>query len=245
MRLEGKKVIVTGANGGVGQAISRLFEQEGAAVAMIDRVTASCELLAQEMKRKGRKSLVIQADLSRVGGIKELVKKVKEDFGGIDILVSNAGVVERHTLEEIRPKDWDRTFNVNLKAAFFAIQAVVKYMRAQKDGRIVCIGSRASKDGGMNVGISYAASKAGLELLVKRLSRDMGSWGIRINLIRPGAIDTPFLDDLSLEQKEDIRKAIPLGRLCSPWEVAQAALFLASEESSFISGAILDIAGGL
>jgi len=90
MRLEGKKVIVTGANGGVGQAISRLFEQEGAAVAMIDRVTASCELLAQEMKRKGRKSLVIQADLSRVGGIKELVKKVKEDFGGIDILVSNA-----------------------------------------------------------------------------------------------------------------------------------------------------------
>jgi len=90
MRLEGKKVIVTGANGGVGQAISRLFEQEGAAVAMIDRVTASCELLAQEMKRKGRKSLVIQADLSRVGGIKELVKKVKEDFGWIDILVSNA-----------------------------------------------------------------------------------------------------------------------------------------------------------
>jgi len=193
MRLEGKKVIVTGANGGVGQAISRLFEQEGAAVAMIDRVTASCEL----------------------------------------------------TLEEIRPKDWDRTFNVNLRAAFFAIQAVVQYMRAQKDGRIVCIGSRASKDGGMNVGISYAASKAGLELLVKRLSRDMGSWGIRINLIRPGAIETPFLDDLSREQKKDIRKAVPLGRLCSPWEVAQAALFLASDESSFISGAILDITGGL
>jgi len=238
-------VIVTGANGGVGQAISRLFSQEGADVAMVSRAATACEPLALEMKGMGRKPLFIQTDLRRTEDIKQVVDEVKEVFGRIDILVSNAGVVERLAIEEIQPKDWDHIMNVNLKAAFFIIQAVVQHMKIQKDGRIVCIGSRASKDGGIGVGLSYVASKAGLELLVKRLARDFGPLGIRINLARPGAIDTPFLDDLSPEQKEAIRKAIPLGRLCTAWEVALAALFLASDESSFISGAVLDISGGL
>jgi len=245
MRLKGKKAILTGANGGIGQAISRLFIEEGADVAMVDRVTTACDVLAQEMKVLGRNPLVIRADLSRTEDIQQVVDEANERLGRIDILVNNAGVQERYPLEEVPLETWEYTFKVNLHASFFLIQAVVQHMRPQKDGRIVCIGTRASKDGGINVGISYAASKAGLDLLVKRLAKDLGPFGIRINGIRPGPIDTPMLDGLSLEQKVSMVRTIPLGRLGAPLEVAQAALFLVSDESSYISGALLDVTGGL
>ena len=236
---------MTGANGGIGQAISRLFSREGADVAMIDRVTTACDTLAEEMKGMGGNPLVIRADLNQSHDINKVVDQANKGLGKIDILVNNAGVAERLAFEEMEPNDWDHIFGINLKASFFTIQAAVRRMKVQKEGSIICIGSRASKDGGVNVGISYAASKAGLELLVKRLSRDLGPLGIRINLIRPGPIDTPMLEGLMLDQKAEMARAIPLGRLGSPGDVAMASLFLASDESSFVSGAILDVAGGL
>lgn len=174
MRLKGKKAIVTGASGGMGQAICRLFSQEGADVAMISRSATFCKPLAEEMKQQGRNAFVIQVDLTRVEGIKKVVDEAHERLGGIDILISNAGVQERNLLENLRLETWEYTFNVNLKASFFLIQAVVEHMKPQKDGRIVCIGTRGSKDGGVNVGISYVASKAGLDLLVIRLAKDLG-----------------------------------------------------------------------
>jgi NAD(P)-dependent dehydrogenase (short-subunit alcohol dehydrogenase family) len=245
MRLKGKRAIVTGANGGIGQAICRLFSREGADVAMIDRVTTACDTVAEEMKGMGRNPLVIRADLNQSQDINKVVDQANKGLGKIDILVSNAGVTERLAFEEIEPNDWDYIFGINLKASFFTIQASVQRMKVQKEGSIICIGSRASKDGGVNVGISYAASKAGLELLVKRLSKELGPFGVRINLIRPGPIDTPMLEGLTPDQKAEMARAIPLGRLGSPGDVAMASLFLASDESSFISGAILDVAGGL
>jgi len=245
MRLEGKKAVVTGANGGIGQAICRLFSQEGADVAMISRSVIFCSPMAEEIKKRGRKAIVIQADLNRVEDIKKIVAEAHEYLGGIDILVSNAGVQERNPLEGLRLETWERIFNVNLRAPFFLIQAAVEHMKPRKDGRIVCIGTRGSKDGGLNVGISYVASKAGLDLLVVKLAKELGPLGIRINGIRPGPIDTPMLNDLSEEQKAAMARGIPLGRLGKPLEVAYAALFLVSDESSFISGALLDITGGL
>jgi NAD(P)-dependent dehydrogenase (short-subunit alcohol dehydrogenase family) len=245
MRLQEKKAIVTGANGGMGQAICRLFSQEGADVAMISRSVTFCKPLAEEIKQQGRNAFVIQVDLSQVDGIKKAIDEAHERLGGIDILVSNAGAQERNPIEGLSLETWENTFSVNVKAPFFLIQAAVEHMKPKKDGRIVCIGTRGSKDGGVNVGISYVASKAGLDLLVIKLAKDLGPFGIRINGVRPGPIDTPMLNDLSTEQKVNMARAIPLRRLGLPSEVAQAALFLASDESSFISGALLDVTGGL
>jgi 2-deoxy-D-gluconate 3-dehydrogenase len=197
------------------------------------------------MKRKGRNPIVIQADLKRPEVIRQVVNEAMKGMGRIDILVNNAGVMERLSFEKLEPENWDYIFDINLRSAFFTIQEVARQMKIQKEGRIVCIGSRASKDGGIDVGISYATSKAGLELLVKRLSKDLGPLGIRINLIRPGPIDTPMLEGLTPDQKMEMIRTIPLGRLGLPKDVADASLFLVSEESSFISGAILDVAGGL
>jgi NAD(P)-dependent dehydrogenase (short-subunit alcohol dehydrogenase family) len=244
MRLNEKKVLLTGANGGLGLAMARLFSREGADVALVDREVGRCEALAREAEGWGRRPLVIAADLSVIDGLGALVERVAAHYGRIDVLVNNAGIVERLELDELTPAMWERTLTLNLEAFLFLVQAVVPHMQRHGDGRIVCIGSRASRDGGVAVGLSYAVSKAGLELLVKRLARDLGPQGIRVNLVRPGPVDTPMLGDLSAAEREALARSIPLGRLCRPEEVARTALFLASDESSFVSGAVVDVTGG-
>ena len=244
-RLDGKVAVVTGASRGIGREIALLFAKEGARLTLTARSAELLETLADEIKRSGEaEPFCFVLDVKDSSKVDEMVDKTLDKFGHLDILVNNAGLTRDGLLLRMSDEDWDEVLNTNLRGAFFCLRAVAKPMMRQRAGRIINMASVIGLVG--NAGqANYAASKAGLIALTKSAAKELGSRNILINAIAPGFIDTEMTQALGEDAKKTILKSIPVGFLGKPADVAQAALYLASEESRFITGQVLTVDGGM
>jgi 3-oxoacyl-[acyl-carrier protein] reductase len=244
MKHKNRVAIVTGAARGIGRAIAVTFLREGAKVAIIDSDKERLEILKREIEKEYKEAFTIPCDITKSSDVKEMVVGVRKKFGRIDILVNNAGIIRRGTIETVTEEDWDRVIEVNLKGTFNCCKAVVEIMKQQGYGKIVNISSIAGKMGDITSAPGYGPSKAGVDALTKTLARQLAPYGINVNAVSPHAIETEMSAQWSEERRREIIASIPLGRLGKPEDVAEAALFLASDEASFITGEILDVNGG-
>lgn len=245
MRLEDRVAIVTGAGRGIGLSIALAFAREGARVAVCDIDDSLLDGAMAEIGAVDGEARAFKMDVTSREQIQGVVSEVDDQWGTIDILVNNAGIYEVLPFEEITEEQWDRLLAVNLKGTFLCCQAVIPSMVAQGGGRIISIASSAGKTGGKLAGAHYSVSKAGVICLAKQLARELGAYGITVNAVAPGRIDTPMIQVASSEENEAFRLQTPLGRLGTPADVANAVVFLASDEASFITGEIVDVNGGL
>ena len=243
--LTGKTALVTGAARGIGKAIALKFAQEGANIAFTDLVidengkATEAEIAALGVKAKGYASNA--ADFAQS---EEVVKLVKEDFGSVDILVNNAGITKDGLMLRMTEQQWDAVIGVNLKSAFNFIHAVIPVMMRQRGGSIINMASVVGVHG--NAGqANYAASKAGMIALAKSVAQEMGPKGIRANAIAPGFIDTAMTQELSDEVRKEWMNQIPLRRGGTVEDVANCALYLASDLSSYVSGQVIQVDGGM
>jgi 3-oxoacyl-[acyl-carrier protein] reductase len=250
-RLLDKNAIVTGAARGMGFAIAKALYNEGARVALIDIDGKGAEASARELDSKHGRTIGRKVDVTKKGEVFALVKEVKDLWGSVDILVNNAGgaLNTPHILDEIEEKDWNLVVDVNLKGAFFCCQAVIPEMARQGGGAIVNISALAGHWRASLAGVQYTAAKAGVEGLTRQLAYDWGKKGIRVNAVAPTVTMTGdrvqgLWEAKSEEEKKKVLSAIPLGRLGTMEEVASVVVFLASNESSYITGITIDVNGG-
>lgn len=243
--LSGKTALVTGAARGIGKAIALKFAQEGANIAFTDLVIdENGKATEAEIAALGVKCVGYASNAADFAQTAEVVAKVHEDFGSIDILVNNAGITKDGLMMRMTEQQWDAVINVNLKSAFNFIHACTPIMMRQRSGSIINMASVVGVHG--NVGQSnYAASKAGLIALAKSIAQEMGSRGIRANAIAPGFIETAMTAQLSEEVRKEWMKSIPLRRGGQVEDIANVALFLASDMSSYISGQVIQVDGGM
>jgi len=257
MKLADQVAIVVGSGRGIGEAIARTFAQEGAAVALVDlaKMKAELESIAQEISQKGGKAIAIVADCTDDSQVKKMVDETVTLWGKIDILVNSAGL--RGPLvpvQDITEEEWDTVLDVNLKAVFLCCRAVLKIMMQQKSGSIVSISGTAGKEG-MALRGSLCAAKWGLLGLTKTIAKEAGPSGIRANIICPGGMDEPELRDMYAERakglgmefsqlEKSVLELTPLRKYAKHDEVAKAALFLASSDSSHTTGESLNVSGG-
>ena len=240
MRLEGQVAIVTGGGGGIGKATCLAFAREGADIVIPEVNIANAEAAASEIHALGRKCEVIETDVSNGDSVRKMVRQTLNEFGRIDILVNNAGIFSYTRIDACTEEEWDRMMAVNLKGPFLCSQAVMETMKAQRSGRIINLGSLAGQVGGIVASAPYSASKAGVMCLTKSLARVLGEYGITVNSIAPGIAATEMA-----KNHPDMRAQIPLGRVADASEVASAILFLASDEGRYLTGATLDVNGGI
>jgi 3-oxoacyl-[acyl-carrier protein] reductase len=244
LKLKNRVAIVTGGARGIGKAIALMLIREGAKVALIDVEKEGIEALKTEIEKKGGQAIAIFCDITKSSDAKGMVDQVYGKFGRVDILVNNAGIIRRGTIETVTEEDWDRVIEVNLKGTFNCCKAVVGIMKQQAYGKIVNVSSIAGKMGDITSAPGYGPSKAGIDALTKTLARQLAQYGINVNAVSPHAIETEMSAQWSEERRKEIIASIPLGRLGKPEDVAEAVLFLASDEASFITGEILDVNGG-
>jgi 3-oxoacyl-[acyl-carrier protein] reductase len=244
MKLKDRVAIVTGGAKGIGMAIALVFIREGAKVAIVDSDKEKLEMLNKEFGKEKKEIMVIPCDITKSGDVREMMDQVRKGFGRIDILVNNAGIIRRGTIETVTEEEWDRVIEVNLKGTFNCCRAVVETMKFQRYGKIVNISSIAGKMGDITSAPGYGSSKAGIDALTKTLARQLAQYGINVNAVSPHAIETEMSAQWSEQRRKEIIASIPLGRLGKPEDVANAVLFLASDEASFITGEILDVNGG-
>lgn len=243
--LEGKTAIVTGASRGIGKAIAMCFAAEGCNVAFTDLFedenmkATEAELLALGVKAKGYAS-----DASNYGDTDRVVNQIVEDFGGVDVLVNNAGITKDTLLMRMSEEQWDAVINVNLKSVFNFTKAAQRSMLKQKGGSIINLSSVVGVSG--NAGQSnYSASKAGIIGFTKSIARELGSRGIRSNAIAPGFIITEMTGKIPEDARKAWEESIPMKRGGTPEEVAKVALFLASDLSSYVSGQVISVCGAM
>jgi 3-oxoacyl-[acyl-carrier protein] reductase len=244
--LRGQVALVTGASRGIGRAIAALFHRAGARIALLSRDAAALAVVAQELAAHPdpAATLVVPCDVADAAQVSAAVGQIAATWGRLDILVNNAGLIHAGSLETITPDAWQRVLGANLTGAYLCCRAVAPLMRQQRAGRIINIASITAQTGGVSGGVDYAASKGGLLALTKTLARDLAPDNITVNAIAPGQIATdPAL--LSAEARRTLTPQIPLGRLGEPREIAYAALFLASPMAAYITGATIDVNGGL
>jgi len=245
--LEGKVAIVTGARRGMGKEIALTFAEAGANVAVCDVVVEGGELeaVAKEIQGFGRHSLAAQVDISRKADVDNMVQKVVDEFGGIDILVNNAAIIVLAPLIEHSEEDWDRVIDTDLKGYYLCSQAVGRRMVDQKKGNIINIAGLCAMTAARGRA-SYCIAKAGVTMLSRVLALELASYNIRVNAIVPGWTKTKFTEPWSdPETVKQIEAEIPLGRWALPGEIASVALFLASDASSYITGHTVVADGGL
>ena len=243
--LEGKVALVTGAGRGIGKAISLRFAQEGANVAFTDlAINEAVEETVKEIEAMGVKAKAYASNAANFDESHEVVKQIVEDFGRIDVLVNNAGITKDGLMMRMSEAQWDAVINVNLKSAFNFIHAVTPVMAKQRSGSIINMSSVVGVSG--NAGqCNYSASKAGMIGLAKSIAKEMGPRGIRANCIAPGFIITDMTNQLSQEVKDQWAAQIPLRRGGTPEDVANVALFLASDLSSYVSGQVIHCCGAM
>ena len=247
--LDGKRVLITGGASGIGRAAALLFAREGAAVAVADLNEAGGQAVVDQIRREGGRALFIRCDVTRAGDCRRAVEQTVAEFGGLDVLFNNAGIIRRATVVDASEADWDRVMAVNVKSVFLMSKAAVPVMAAAGGGAIVNTASGWGLVGGQRAA-AYCASKGAVVLLTKAMALDHGPQGIRVNCICPGDTDTAMLRQEAAQLGEPVDRFLadsaqrPLGRLGRPEEVAQAALYLASGAASFVTGAALVVDGG-
>ena len=243
--LEGKVALITGAARGIGKAIALKFASEGADIAFTDLViNEAAEETVKEIEAFGHKVKAYASNAAMFEETGTVVEEILAEFGKIDILVNNAGITKDGLVMRMTEQQWDAVINVNLKSAFNFIHAVIPSMARQKSGSIINMASIAGQMG--NPGqVNYASSKAGLIAMAKSVAKEMGSRGIRANAIAPGFIVSEMTNALPEEVRAEYIKQIPLRRGGTPDDIANAALFLASDLSSYVSGQVIAVNGAL
>jgi len=246
MLLHGKIAVISGAASrrGIGLATAKLFAAHGARVAILDLDLNAAHEAAASL---GDGHLGLRCDVTDSEACNSSIAKVIDQFGGIDVLVNNAGITEPVKTLDIDSRGWQRIIDVNLKGVLLLSQAVIPHMRSRRGGSIACMSSvSAQRGGGIFGGPHYSAAKAGVLGLAKAMAREFGPDGIRVNCVTPGLVETDITGDkLTPEMKSDIIKGIPLGRLGAATDVANIYLFLASDLSAYVTGAVIDVNGGM
>lgn len=245
MKLKDKVAVITGGAQGIGYAIASRYASEGAHIAICDVAEELCKKSADELQQKyGVQTLAAKVDVTRIADCEDLVQKCLDKFGRIDILVNNAGITKDNLVMRMSDQEWDAVLAVNLKGSFNCTKAVIRPMMKGKAGRIINICSIVGLMG--NAGqANYAASKGGLIAMTKTCAREFASRNVLVNAIAPGFIRTRMTDMLSEDQKQKLSALIPLTRLGEAEDVASAALFLASDDASYITGHVLSVNGGM
>jgi len=242
--LKGKRVIVTGAGSGIGKAIARKFAEAGALIAVCDVNEETAQVVAKEIEIIGAKAIPYRIDVGNFTEVAEIMEKIVQDFGSIEILINNAGITKDALLLRMKEEDFDNVIRVNLKGTFNFTRACVKYLLKERWGRIINIASVIGEMG--NIGqANYAAAKAGIIGLTKATAKEVASRNITVNAIAPGYIKTPMTESLPENVRQEFIKVIPLGREGTPEDVANLCLFLASEEASYITGQVIRVDGGM
>ena len=244
--LKSKNVLITGAGKGIGKGIAIKFAQYGANVAVADINMESAEETAREIMKCSVNTLAVKGDVSDQKSVAEMMKTTCNAFGTIDVLVNNAGVNKVILIEDMTEKEWDRVFNINIKGVFLCTKAVVPYMKKNGSGIIINMASAAGKTGGARVpGSHYAASKAGVICFTKSSARELAKYKIRVNAIAPGLIVTEMTDQFSEEEHRRLIEIIPMKTAGSVEDVSKAAVYLASDLSSYVTGQTIPVNGGM
>jgi len=242
--LKGKVALVTGAAQGIGKAVALLLARNAADLVISDINLEKAEETAREIQSIGRGAMAIKVDVANLGDVEQMVEAVLERFGHIDILINNAGITRDRLILRMTEEDWDAVLNINLKGTFHCTKMVIRHMSKQRNGKIVNIASVVGEMG--NAGqANYSASKAGVIGFTKTIAREFAQRGINVNAIAPGYIETPMTEALPEKAKEELKRIIPMERLGRPEDVAEAVLFLVSEASSYITGQVLNVNGGI
>lgn len=244
-RLKDKVAIITGASRGIGREIALVFAKEGAKLVLTARSEDALTKLAAEIKALGAEEpMVFALDVKDCSKVDEMTDKTLDKYGRLDILVNNAGVTRDGLFVRMDESDWDEVLDTNLKGTFFCMRAASKIMMRQRHGKIINMASVIGLTG--NAGqANYAASKAGIIALTKSVAKELGSRNVLVNAIAPGFIETEMTGILGDDVKKTILKNIPAGVFGKPADVARTALFLASDESSFITGQVITVDGGM
>ena len=244
LSLEGKAALVTGGARGIGKEIALRFAREGADIAICDVNLEETQVLAKEIQKTGRQCLAFKTDATDSKDVQATIDKILDKLGKLDILINNAGITRDSLVLRMSEEDWDKVIAVNLKGCFVCTRAAAKVMLKQRFGKIVNLASIIGIMG--NTGqANYAASKAGIIGLTKSVAKELASRGICVNAIAPGFIKTEMTARLSEDVQKRMLSGIPLGRFGEPKDVADLALFLSSESSSYITGQVIQIDGGM
>jgi 3-oxoacyl-[acyl-carrier protein] reductase len=248
VKLEGKVALVTGAGSGIGRAIALLFAEEGAHIAVNDINLPAAEAVAGEVKQIGRRAIAVKANVAESADVDVMVARVINELGGVHILVNNAGIPPENapTLDLHDVKQWDRIVAVNLRGTYLCSQRAAQWMALHKEGKIINISSVCGI-AGFSQHASYGPAKAGIINLARSLAVEWAEYNININCIAPGFVMTPLIKqgiEIGAVNVEAVKKCVPFRRFAEPEEIAKAALFLASDDSSFITGVTIPVDGG-
>jgi 3-oxoacyl-[acyl-carrier protein] reductase len=246
--LEGKVAVITGGGRGMGKEIAATFSKAGAKIAVCDLSLANLEETQAEISSLGGECLSLAADISNKNQVDEMMDKVQAHFGKIDILINNAGICISSSLLETSVEEWDANMSVNLKGAFICLQSAAKYMVKQNYGKIVNISSICGR-GAVSEGVAYSASKAGVIQMTLNAASELGKHNINVNSIAPGFVATPLVKEGKTPEEyaammKEFSKPTVLGKTGLPKDIANAALFLVSDESAYISGQVIPVDGG-
>jgi NAD(P)-dependent dehydrogenase (short-subunit alcohol dehydrogenase family) len=249
MRLKNKVAVITGSSKGIGKGCARVFAREGAAVVIVSRTAETGRAMAQEIQDKGGRAIYVQTDVSRSEQVQNMINHTIEAFGRLDILINNAGYHISKNIEETSEEEWDFIINTNLKSVFLCSKYALPHLR-KTQGCIINISSMVGLVGQSKAG-AYSATKGGIIAMTKGMALDFAEDGIRINCICPGWIRTPLVDDWFSQQPDEqkardyINSVHPLGRIGTSEECGRIALFLATEDASFMTGSIVTVDGGV
>jgi 3-oxoacyl-[acyl-carrier protein] reductase len=244
MSLENKVALVTGSSRGIGKTIALELADAGASLVVNYKSDSSAaEEVLQSIRKVKAQAIAIQCDVSNFADVEQMIKNVMDEFGRIDVLVNNVGPFLYKSIYDTTIQEWHQVINSNLNSTFYCCKAVIPVMRQQKSGSIVNIGApNAERTQGYTRNCAYATAKTGVVVLSKSLAKEEGKNGIRINVVNPGFIET---DQYTEVMKSDMPKQVPLGRLGKPEDIANAVLFLASDEANYVTGSVLNVHGGL
>lgn len=241
---KGKVAVITGASRGIGRSIALALAAEGAKIVAVDVDQAATEAMVAEVQQLGVEAIAVVGNVTVAADTEKMIDAAVAAFGRVDILVNNAGITRDGLLLRMKEDDWDAVLNVNLKGAFLCTRAVAKVMTKQRFGRIINIASVVGQMG--NIGqANYCASKAGLMGLTKSNARELAKRNITVNAVAPGFIATAMTDALPEKVREELTAQIPLERLGTPEDIANAVVFLAAERSGYVTGQVLAVNGGM